>query len=63
MTESETDKPERNELTRRRLLKGGIAAGVAGATLSTGAAALIEKAAAALPDRMPPSATSSTWCS
>ncbi|MDQ2728147.1 MAG: phospholipase [Actinomycetota bacterium] len=47
MTESETGRPERNELTRRRLLKGSLAAGVAGATLSTGAAALIEKASAA----------------
>ncbi|MGI8752392.1 MAG: alkaline phosphatase family protein [Acidimicrobiales bacterium] len=34
------------ELTRRRLLQGSLAAGVAGATLSTGAAALIEKASA-----------------
>ena len=47
MTESETGPPGRSEFSRRRLLKGSLAAGVAGATLSTGAAALIEKATAA----------------
>jgi phospholipase C len=47
MADSAADTPEGARLTRRRLLQGSLAAGVAGTTLSTGAAALIEKAAAA----------------